>query len=73
MNCSIHSLDIALTGGREKRKKKTPFPVSPFSPRADARAEQANESAARSLAAAVNAAVSKRAASPPSPADRQAL
>lgn len=52
--------------------EKTPFPVSPFSHRADVRAEQANESEERSLARALNVAVSQRSV-PLSDADREAF
>lgn len=67
MRRSIRSLDIASTGG-----KKTLFPVSPFSHRADVRVEQANESDERSLARALNVAVSHRSL-PLSDADREAF
>lgn len=72
---SVNALQHPLTGYRinEGGKKKNPtFPVAPFSPRANVRAEQANESDERSLAGALNVAVSHRSL-PLSDADREAF
>lgn len=70
---SVNALQHPLTGYHINGGwKKTPFPVSPFSHRADVRAEQANEREERSLARALNVAVSQRSL-PPSDADREAF
>lgn len=70
---NVNALQHPLTAYRiNEGGKKHPFPSLPFSQRADERAEQANESDERSLARALNVAVSHRSL-PLSDADREAF